>query len=146
MTEEKQQTQGAEQGTYQHQTDAAWKDVGEQFKNLGESIADAFSSLWEDESTRQHVKDLESGLESMVDSLGDAINKAAHSEEAQKIRSEADKMARSAREAGQKAYNETRPKLIQALQKVNEEIQNLIGNLEREPGAEAPETPEQPAE
>jgi len=131
MTEETHNEQDTPAGASQQGSSEAWRGVGEQFKSLGESIAQAFRSAWEDDSNRQFVKEMESGLDSMLDSVSTAINDAAQSPEAQKLRGEAEKVAQSAREAGERAAKDVRPTLLSALRQMNSKVQDLINNLEQ---------------
>jgi hypothetical protein len=54
----------------------AWRQVGKQFQALGESLAAAFRAAWEDEENRQHVREMQAGLEKMVNEVGQAIKAA----------------------------------------------------------------------
>ncbi|MBN1878332.1 MAG: hypothetical protein JXA33_29210 [Anaerolineae bacterium] len=107
----------------------AWKQVGTQFQALGENIAAAFRSAWEDEKTQQYLHEMEKGLTSMAQAFGQAVDEAAQSPEAQKFRAEAQKAAQSARDAGAKAAEDARPHIISALETVSAELQKLIDKL-----------------
>ena len=118
----------------------AWHDVGKQFEALGQSLATAFRAAWESEENRQRAKTMQTGLESLVNQVGQAIQEAATSPEAHKARTEAEKAAESLRAAGQKTWQESRPHLVSALRQVNDELQKMIGQLEQEePGKPATE-------
>ena len=109
-----------------------WKDVGKQFEALGQSLATVFRAAVESEESRQRVKTMQTGLESLVNQVGQAIQEAAASPEAQKARTEAEKAAESLRTAGQLTWQESRPHLVSALRQVNAELQQMIGQLEQE--------------
>lgn len=117
----------------------SWREVGRQFKALGESLAKAFRTAWESEENRQHLEDMKVGLEAMVDQVGQAIKETTVSPEAQQARREVEKAAESARVAGEKALQEARPHLISALGQVNAELQKVITRLEQ--GEQASEEP-----
>lgn len=53
----------------------AWQEVGKQFQRLGESLAAAFQTSMEDETTRQNMKDLQDGLESAVQGIRGTVQK-----------------------------------------------------------------------
>ena len=126
----------------------AWREVGDQFKALGESLATAFRTAWEKEETREHVRGMKEGLEAMVDQVGRAIEEASASVEGQKareesiryfkaaalegqkVRGEVERAAESARAAGEKTLQDARPHLISALDTVNAELQKLIRRME----------------
>ena len=42
--------------TEEQTTNEAWSEVGKQFQSLGESLAKAFRTAWEDEENRQHQR------------------------------------------------------------------------------------------
>jgi hypothetical protein len=113
-------------------TKDAWREVGQQFQTLGESLANAFRTMWEDEENRQHAQDLQAGLEKMVNDVGKAIKETSESPEGQKVRAEAQKAAESARVAGKKAMQDTRPHILSALRALDSELQKMIDKLETE--------------
>jgi len=123
--------------TNEQTTEEAWREVGGQFQALGESLAQAFRTAWENEENRQHLRDMRAGLEMMVDEVGQAIKEASASPEGQKVRQEAQKAAESARAAGEQAWQETQPHLLSALRQVNAELQKMIGHMEeKQPASE----------
>ena len=109
-------------------TQDLWRDVGRQFQALGESLAHAFRTAWEDESNRQHVQNMQSGLEAMVNEIGRAIKEASSSPEGQKVRQEIEKAAGSAHAAGKQALQDARPYLRSALRQVSVELEKIISN------------------
>ena len=123
--------------TNEQTTEEAWREVGGQFQALGESLAQAFRTAWENKENRQHLRDMRAGLEAMVDEVGQAIKEASASPEGQKVRREAQKAAESARAAGEQAWQETQPHLLSALRQVNAELQKMIGHMEeKQPASE----------
>ena len=129
--------------TEKQTTDEAWREVGRQFQALGESLAEAFRTAWESEENRRHVKNMQEGLEAMIEQVGQALKEADASPEAQKIRGEAEKATESLRAAGEQTWQEVRPHLLSALDQINAELQKMIGRLkEEEPAPEASATAE----
>ncbi len=114
--------QSAEQGT--------WRDVGDQFKTLGDRLAAALRATFDNEETRQSLREMQTGLESMVKTVGRAINEAGATPEAQRVRDEARKAAASAREAGQEAWQDAQPHLLAALRKANAELEKVVARME----------------
>ena len=110
----------------------AWREVGQQFQTLGESLANAFRTMWEDEENRQHAQDLQAGLEKMMNDVGQAIKETSESPEGQRVRAEAQKAAESARVAGKKAMQDARPHILSALRALDSELQKMIDKLETE--------------
>lgn len=117
----------------------AWNEVGQQFKALGESLAQAFRTAWESEENRQHLQSMQSGLESMVNDIGQVIEEASAAPEAQKARQEAEKAVASARSAGEKALEDARPHFLSAMRQVDSELQKLITRLEAQQADESTE-------
>ena len=118
--------------TNEQTTEETWREVGGQFQALGESLAQAFRTAWENEENRQHLRDMRDGLEAMVDKVSQAIKEASVSPDGQKVRQEAQMAAASARAAGEQALQEARPHLLSALRQINAELQKMIGHMEEE--------------
>ena len=112
--------------TDEHTTDESWREVGRQFQALGEGLAQAFRTAWESEENRQHVENMRAGLESMVEHVSQAIQEACDSPDGQRVRSEVEKAAQSARVAGEKAVQDAQPHLLSALNYVNAELEKII--------------------
>jgi hypothetical protein len=118
--------------TEQRATGDPWREVGRQFQALGESLGQAFNAAWEDEETRQHVQELQAGLEAMVGEIGQAIERAASSPEGQRVSEEIKRAGESARVAGGRAWQDAQPHVLAALRKLNAELQKMISRLEEE--------------
>jgi hypothetical protein len=111
-------------------TQESWREVGDQFKALGESLSRAFRTAWESEGNRQHLESMKSGLKAMVDQVGQALEDASASVEGQKVRREAEKAAESARAAGEKALEEARPHVLSAVRQINAEMEKWVRRME----------------
>src|SRR5512136_2951909 len=120
MSEESTKKTG-EAGTGASRSEArqAWEEVGQQFQELGVSLAAALNALWASEETQQHLESFKAGLKSLADEVSVAVNKV-----------EAKKAAESAKYATSKAFEEARPQITDALKQVNAELQKLIEQLE----------------
>jgi hypothetical protein len=116
--------------TEERTTNEAWREAGRQFQALGESLAEAFRTAWEDEENRQHLQGMQAGLEKMVNEIGQAIKEAGASPEGQKAHEEAKKAAESARAAGSKTWQAARPHVVSALRQVDAELQKIISQME----------------
>jgi hypothetical protein len=116
MTEEEKRTDvGTPTGQTEQDTpksSEAWEEFSQQLQKLGDSIAKAFRTM------------------------ASSVNEAIASPEAQKLRTEAKKVAQSARDAGEQASEQLRPRLISTLRQVDDEIQTLITNLEKKSAEE----------
>ena len=115
--------------TDEHTTDESWREVGRQFQALGESLAQAFRTAWESEENRQHVENMRTGLESMVDHVSQAIQEACDSPDGQRVRGEVERAAQSARVAGKKALQDAQPHLLSALNYVNAELEKIVDGM-----------------
>ncbi len=114
----------------------AWDEVGRQFQALGASLAQAVRTAWNDEENRRRVQEMQSGLESMVREVGDAINDTASSPEGQKLQQDAKRAAEDLVDAGEKTVQEVRPHLMRALEQLNDEMTRLVDRLsKKEPGS-----------
>jgi len=108
-----------------------WQEVGHQFQVLGESIAATLRAALEKEENRQRMQDVQQGLESMLNQVGQVIQETAATPEGQKVTSEAKKAAGTLKDAAEQTAEEVRPHLISALKQVNIELQNLSNWLKK---------------
>ncbi len=114
----------------------SWAEVGQQFARLGESIAAAFDSAWQDEATQDYVQQMREGLEKMAGSVAQAVDDAARSSEGQKVRDEAEKAVSNAREASKQAMENARPQVLSALEQINLKMNEMIERMRAaQPGA-----------
>lgn len=109
----------------------AWKEVGKQFQILGESLAEAMRVAWENPTTKQHVQEVKTGVEAMVNDVSKVMNETTSSPKFQKARTEAEKAFDNAVAAGEQTVQETRPHLLNALRQLNEELKKWIEHLEQ---------------
>ena len=116
----------------------SWEDIGRAFRNLGESIGEAFRTGWGREETRQNVQKMQEGLEGMVNEIRQAIHDTADpgsvNEFKEDLRSTVDNLAGKSRET----VHEVRPHLVNALRQVNQELQKIIDRMEQQ-GTDKPQ-------
>lgn len=138
MAEEQTQEQNAAQ---EQSTEEAWREVGQQFEALGESLSRAFRAAWDSDETQRHVRSMQDGLEKMIEKVDHAVKDAGESQQGRRLRTEAEKTAETLRAAGEQTWQEARPQLLSVLKKVNAELQRLTESLEQEPpsGNETPQ-------
>ena len=127
MSEEK---QSAPEGS-QANAESSWQEVGKQFQALGESLAQTVRTAWTNEETQRRVQEMRSGLESMVQEVGQAIDDSMNTPQGQKIREGAVRTAESVRTASEQTVQEARPHIIHALEQLNAELQKLINRMEQ---------------
>ena len=123
----------------------AWREVGKQFEVLGESLASAFRTAWNDEQNRKRMQDMQHGLESMLNDVAKAIDDTAKSPQMQQTKTEVKKAAETVKTAGEQTFQEVRPHLVSALNQLNAELQKLVTRIESKTAAEAAPA-EKPAE
>jgi ElaB/YqjD/DUF883 family membrane-anchored ribosome-binding protein len=109
--------------------DSSWEEVGRQFQAIGESIASAWRTAWNDEQNRERMKEMEQGLHSMASQVEQVIKDTAATPEAQQLKVEAKKAAVTAQAAFEQTAQEVRPQLISALRQVNSELQKFIDRM-----------------
>lgn len=134
----------ADEAGAQQSSAEAWREVGRQFAALGETLAAAFRAAWGNEDTRRHVKEMQEGVETMVDEVSQAIKQTAASPEGQQVRQQVEKVTASARDAGDRAFQEAQPHLLAALRDIDAELQKMISHMSPEaPSPGAPSDEEQ---
>jgi hypothetical protein len=119
----------------------AWQEVGKQFQTMGESLATAFRTAWKDDQNRKKMQEMRTGLESMLNDVGKALDETAKSPQMQQAKTEAQKAAESVRVATEHTAQELRPLILDALHKLNEELSKFVARIET-PKTAAPASPE----
>ncbi len=95
MSEEQQQTQQE-----QESTGANWREVGEQFERLGQSLADALRATFSEAEQSGQWERVRTGMESVAREVGQAVEDTAKSPKAQELKVEAQKTVDQLRTAG----------------------------------------------
>lgn len=115
----------------------AWQEVGRQFQRLGESLAAAFQTTMQDETTRQNMKDLQNGLENAVQGIRSTVQKGVSELEGKNFSEQARQTADSLINAGEQTVEEVKPHLLSALQELNHELDQLIQTMQSKPSRPA---------
>lgn len=110
----------------------AWREVGRQFKDLGETMAVVFRTAWQSEENRRHLKAMQGGLETMANEVSEVVKHTASLPETLQVREGASKAVATARGAGEKAFDEARPHLLTALRQLDGELRRMIERMEAE--------------
>ncbi len=108
----------------------SWREVGKQFEELGATLAQTVRAAWEREDTQQRVQEMQNGLEKMVQEVRGAIDDSMNTPQGQRIREDANRAAESLRTACEQTVQEVRPQIINALQQLNNELQQWINKME----------------
>ena len=134
MADEQTTTESTEQPIDQTRpvTGEAWREVGQHFQALGESLMSAFRAAWENEENRQHLRGVRASLETVVDKVSETIKEVAASPEVKQVRTEVEKAAQSAQTAGHQILDEARPHLLDSLRHLRTEVEKMIDRLEKE--------------
>lgn len=111
----------------------AWQEVGKQFQKLGESLAAAFQTTVNDDSTRASMRDLQDGLESAVQGIRTTVQKGVSELDARDFGGQARQAADSLKNAGEQTVEEVRPHLLSALEQLNRELDRLIQGMQGKP-------------
>lgn len=116
----------------------AWREVGEQFEELGRTLARAVKASWGSEEAQRRLRGMQTGLQAMVEDIGEAIREAVPRPQADELKQQAERAMEATRAASHQAVEDVRPHLLAALRAVNGEVQTLIERLEQaEPGTKA---------
>ncbi len=105
----------------------AWREMGRQFQQLGESLSAAFRAAWNDEQVRRQAEHAKDGLEALAHEVGKVVNEMAQSPDVRRATSGAIKTVRT---AGEETVEEIRPHLEDALRQLNRELRRFIDSLE----------------
>jgi hypothetical protein len=126
MTEEE---KFEETGSSQQDYSENWKEIGDNFKSLGRSLAMAFRQTWENEELRQQMR---KSLDSLADGINAAVKEVSESDQGKQVREEMEKAAQSAQTAGTQAYRDVKPQIVSSLRQLDIEFQKMIDRLEKE--------------
>lgn len=118
-------------GTKKEEQAKAWDAVVEDFQHLGNSLSAAVKEMWSDERNREQLKQFRTGLEDMVKQVGNTIDEASKSEQANNVRQEVKKAATDVRGLGSKVYTDSKPHLVGLLQNISSGLDNIIQRLEK---------------
>jgi hypothetical protein len=118
----------------------AWRELGEQFEQLGRSLAAAIRNTLEADENRRRLESLRSGVEDMASEVSKAIEEASASPEGQQVLDSVERTAENAVVIGQKVFDEARPHIISAMRQVNAELEKFSRRMEQEKSSGASET------
>lgn len=110
----------------QDKSGASWEEIGQQFQAWGEHLGKAFQAAWDGETTQESLREMQAGLDKLVHGIEQAVKETAASPEGQQAREEAERAAQSLHTAGKKAVEDARPHILDALRRVNDELERLF--------------------
>ncbi len=108
-----------------------WQEVGRQFQQMGDSLAAAVRTAWNDEENRRKVAEMKAGLEAMVKEVGSAIEDTTNTPEGQRVKEGMHRTAENLVNAGEQTVQELRPHLLNALQQLNNELDKFVNRIEQ---------------
>ncbi|NPV07922.1 MAG: hypothetical protein HPY83_08170 [Anaerolineae bacterium] len=108
-----------------------WGELGQQFEELGRTLAATIRSAAESEENRRRLQELEKGLRRMAEDVSRAIDEGVSSPEGQRVMAQMERTAESARRAGEQALDEARPHILAALRRLNDELERLTERMSR---------------
>ena len=116
----------------------AWRDVGEQFQQLGTKLADAIREGWRsrssDEESEAAMRRLRDDLRAAADRV-DSVIRQAKDETAEERRATFE----ATRKAGSQSLDEARVLTASTLRKLNQQLDRLVQRLETQEGRSAPD-------
>lgn len=118
----------------------AWREVGEQLRELANRLAMAFRAAWGSERGAEEeaaVRNLRDDLRDAADRLDRVLRRVAEETEEQRTRA-----AQVTREASERSLAEARVAALQALRTLNRQLDTLVQRLEQETGRSGAEQPE----
>ncbi len=107
------------------------ENLSDDFKALGDNLGDLLRAAWDRPERKNLQKEVQNGLKEVRIALEQAASDFSESGVGQKIRDEVDDVRQRVERGEVEAR--VRADLQTALQKVNQELENLIGKI-REPG------------
>jgi hypothetical protein len=118
-----------------------WNDVGQQFKAMGESLAEAVDATSQDEKVQQDLKNMQAELKATAAQVSQKVKEAKNlgespnlDEEANKLGELSGRLGEQAKAAGESAAQEVQPHLTGALSSVQEGVSQIINNLKKKSG------------
>jgi hypothetical protein len=115
----------------------AWREVGEQFQQLGSKLADAIRRGWQssaaNEESEETMRRLRDDLRAAADRVDSAIKQARED-----TTEERQATYRATRKAGEQSLDEARVLTASTLRKLNEQLDKLVQRLEKQDDEEQP--------
>lgn len=117
-------------------------DLSDELKRLGEQLGETVKAAWESDVSRNIQRQLSEGLEQMAQELNRASQRAAESEEAERLKAQARRVADTARESD--IGRELREGLVTGLREMNRALDRAIERMRKEGGAGEPPAGNEP--
>jgi hypothetical protein len=111
-------------------------NLGDEFRNLGKNLADALQAAWESPERKRILRDVETNLNEVGDTLKNEAEYFAESQTAQRLKSDIEQLGERVRSS--EAQEKIRQELMKILQSANSELQKVIDRWSDE-GANASE-------
>lgn len=102
-------------------------ELSDEFRKLGENLAESLKALWEHPDTVQVRGEMKDGLEQLGDSLSQAVHNFSESPEGQRLQSGVEELGEKFRTG--EIENKARHELIDALNKINIELEKVRERL-----------------
>jgi hypothetical protein len=103
-------------------------ELSDEFRKLGENLAESLKALWEHPETRQFRTEMKDGLTQLGDSLNQAVHSFSESPEGQQLQTGIEELGEKIRTGEVEA--QARNELINALSRINMELEKVRENLE----------------
>ena len=109
----------------------AWREVGEQFQQLGSKLADALRKSWRSTADAQESEATMRKLRDDLRAAADRVDRVIHQVKEETI-DERTATMRATRRASEQSLEETRVLTAATLRKLNKQLDLLAKRLERE--------------
>jgi len=103
-------------------------ELSDEFRKLGENLAESLKALWEHPETKQVRAEMKDGLEQLGDSLSHAVHNFSESTEGQRLQAGVEELGDKFRTGD--IESKARYELINALNKINIELEKVRERLE----------------
>ncbi len=110
-------------------------EIVDQLNELGEKLATAVRALWDSEDARNVREEIGDGFAELGQQIDEAITKAKESEAAKEFEARVKETVDKARESD--VAGQVREGLVSGLHRLNEELSEWLGSLERRDEPEA---------
>ena len=104
-------------------------ELSDEFRKLGENLAESLKALWEHPETRQIRTEMKDGLMQFGDSLNQAVRDFSESPEGQRLQAGVEDFGEKVRSG--EVETRARHELIHALNSINIELQKVKERLEQ---------------
>jgi hypothetical protein len=122
------------------------ENLADEFRNLGKNLANALQAAWDNPERKRIVKEVETNLNELGDTLKNEAEHFSESPTAQRLKSDIEQLGERVRSS--ETQEKVRREVIKILQSANNELKKVIDRWSDEGGGgeAASSTPVEPVE